>query len=300
MGGNTLHNRTKIAALLLALGLMSAACGTRLPDSSFETAAARSTATTSASDSLDLGDTDNGTTDTVPGETSTGGDTGTGSNGPSKSGTGGPSGGATGPVGGAVSGPNQACDIGITATTITLGNITAENGVLGDAFAPAVRGMRAWTAAINAKGGINGRKVILKTCDDREDRARDLACAQQLVERDKVFALVGDEHARSRWRVRSISTTRACRRSVFRSRTASIATRTCGARTRRDIRVTARPLATRARSISRAASSAGSRRRSAPRRRRSSNTTSTSRSRLVTRSPPASARRASPTSLPTR
>jgi len=52
--------------------------------------------------------------------------------------------------------------------------------------------MRAWTAAINAAGGINGRKVILKTCDDREDRARDLACAQQLVEQDKVFALVGD------------------------------------------------------------------------------------------------------------
>ncbi|MBA2608223.1 MAG: ABC transporter substrate-binding protein, partial [Actinobacteria bacterium] len=67
----------------------------------------------------------------------------------------------------------------------------AENGVLGDAFAPAARGMRAWAAAVNASGGIRGRKVILKTCDDREDRNRDLQCAQQLVERDKVFALVG-------------------------------------------------------------------------------------------------------------
>ena len=44
-------------------------------------------------------------------------------------------------------GPNQASDVGITATTITLGNITAENGVLGDAFAPAARGVRAWVAA---------------------------------------------------------------------------------------------------------------------------------------------------------
>ena len=51
--------------------------------------------------------------------------------------------------------------------------------------------MRAWTAYTNAHGGIRGRKVILKTCDDREDRNRDLACAQQLVEKDKVFALVG-------------------------------------------------------------------------------------------------------------
>src|SRR5205085_12173151 len=85
---------------------------------------------------------------------------------------------------------NTASDVGITATTITIGNITAENGVLGDAFAPAVRGIRAWVAATNARGGIRGRKIILKTCDDREDRSRDLQCAQQLVERDKVFALL--------------------------------------------------------------------------------------------------------------
>jgi branched-chain amino acid transport system substrate-binding protein len=88
------------------------------------------------------------------------------------------------------SGPNQASDVGITATTITLGNITAENGVLGDTFAPAARGLRAWTQAVNARGGINGRTVVLKTCDDREDRSRALACARRLVEQDKVFALV--------------------------------------------------------------------------------------------------------------
>ena len=89
------------------------------------------------------------------------------------------------------SGPNQASDVGITATTITIGNIVAENGVLGDAFAPSARGMRAWAPAINAKGGINGRQVVLKTCDDREDRTRALECARRLVEQDKVFALVG-------------------------------------------------------------------------------------------------------------
>jgi branched-chain amino acid transport system substrate-binding protein len=87
-------------------------------------------------------------------------------------------------------GPNRASEIGVTATTLTIGNITAENGVLGDAFAPAVRGLRAWVAYTNAHGGIHGRTVVLKSCDDREDRNRDLQCAQQLVERDKVFALV--------------------------------------------------------------------------------------------------------------
>ena len=66
----------------------------------------------------------------------------------------------------------------------------------GDAFAPAARGLRAWAAAINAKGGIGGRKIVLKTCDDREDRSRSLECARRLVEQDKVFALVGTNSAR--------------------------------------------------------------------------------------------------------
>ena len=77
--------------------------------------------------------------------------------------------------------PNQASDVGVTETTIRIGNITAENGVLGDTFAPAVQGLRAWAAHTNANGGINGRQIELFTCDDREDRARTLECARRLV-----------------------------------------------------------------------------------------------------------------------
>ncbi|MDQ2650025.1 MAG: ABC transporter substrate-binding protein, partial [Actinomycetota bacterium] len=91
---------------------------------------------------------------------------------------------------GAPSGPNQASDVGVTATTIRIGTIVAENGVLGDTFAPAATGLRAWVEWINAQGGISGRTVQLSTCDDREDRARTLECARRLVEQDKVFALV--------------------------------------------------------------------------------------------------------------
>jgi hypothetical protein len=40
--------------------------------------------------------------------------------------------------------PNQASDVGVTESTITIGSIVAENGELGDAFAPAARGLRAW------------------------------------------------------------------------------------------------------------------------------------------------------------
>ena len=181
-------SRTRPAAIGLTALMLLAACGTRLPDEAFvedpeevlvdgESAA--------ADDGADVGETDSadGTTETtVAGEGSTtGGDGGT---------TGGGTGGTTGGTGGGPGGPNTASDVGITATTITLGNITAESGFLGDAFAPAVRGLRAWVQATNAKGGINGRQIILKTCDDQENRSRVLQCARKLVEEDKVFALV--------------------------------------------------------------------------------------------------------------
>ena len=117
---------------------------------------------------------------------------------PSAGGSGGgaagsPSGPAAPAAGGGGTGaaaPNQASDVGVTESVIRIGNITAENGVLGDTFAPAVRGLRAWVQHTNATGGIRGRKVELFTCDDREDRARSLECARRLVEQDKVFALV--------------------------------------------------------------------------------------------------------------
>jgi ABC-type branched-subunit amino acid transport system substrate-binding protein len=183
--------RRRAAAVLLA-SLLLAACGTRLPDSEF------------AQTSVQGSTVDNGTTGrgsstgdlTTDGGDDSSADAGSGSDassGSSNNAAGGGTGASSsgGAVGASDEGPNTASDIGITATTITIGNITAENGVLGDAFAPAVRGIRAWAAAVNAAGGIHGRKIVLKTCDDREDRNRDLQCAQQLVERDKVFALVG-------------------------------------------------------------------------------------------------------------
>lgn len=172
------------AAALLLSGITLAACGTRLPDSDFAQASTQVTTRqlTRGSASSDESSTD--ATDSSVDDQSTPGD-----NGNAPSSVDAPTG--DGKVSASDDGPNTASDGGVTANSIVIGNITAENGVLGDAFAPAVRGMRAWAAAVNAAGGIHGRKIVLKTCDDREDRNRDLQCAQQLVERDKVFAIVG-------------------------------------------------------------------------------------------------------------
>jgi len=173
---------------MLLIAMVLAACGTRLPDSAFVEASATAPGARRAQDlTTDVAASDqaDATTDTVVADQNNASQV---TSAPGSGGGGRTAASGSGPA--AASGPNQASDIGITATTITLGTIVAENGVLGDAFAPAARGLRAWTQSINSKGGIGGRKVILKTCDDREDRSRALECARRLVEQDKVFALV--------------------------------------------------------------------------------------------------------------
>ncbi|MCU1380554.1 MAG: amino acid/amide transporter substrate-binding protein family [Acidimicrobiales bacterium] len=166
----------RIAVLLLACTVL-AACGTRLPDQAFVDARqqapsqeqTRSEQVAGEAEVVGPGDT---TPDTVAGPAAT-----TATSAPAASGQ---------PA--AVS--NKASDVGVTETSIKLGTIVAENGVLGDTFAPAATGLRSWAAATNAAGGIGGRKVELVTCDDREDRGRTLECARKLVESDKVFALI--------------------------------------------------------------------------------------------------------------
>jgi branched-chain amino acid transport system substrate-binding protein len=176
-----------LSAAALVLLALAAACGTRLPDEAFEKTTSAGVdaddATNAGTGDLAPGSTDGGSAGTVPSGT-TGGTAGAASTGS----TGGSATGGTG--GGGPTGPNQASDVGVTPSSIKIGTIVAENGVLGDAFAPAVTGLRSWVEYINAQGGIGGRKVELATCDDREDRARVLECARRLVEQDKVFALI--------------------------------------------------------------------------------------------------------------
>ncbi|HVT75582.1 MAG TPA: ABC transporter substrate-binding protein, partial [Acidimicrobiales bacterium] len=171
--------------LTVALALVGlSACGTRLPNSAFEASATQQQVAARTQDTG--GDTSGGLGDTT--ETTAVSDTGSSGSSGSNGSSGGGSGNSSSTPGD--NAPNKASDVGVTATSITLGTIVAENGVLGDAFAPTARGMRAGAAYMNAHGGIHGRQIDLKTCDDREDRNRDLQCAQQLVEHDKVFALV--------------------------------------------------------------------------------------------------------------
>jgi branched-chain amino acid transport system substrate-binding protein len=177
-------NRHRLLLVLVACALLAGACGTRLDDEAFVKAhrelageaVGSSTEGSAAGAETPVG--------AGPGDT-------TGTTAPATGGT--PttaaSAGGAAPSGGGAA-PNRASDVGVTATSIKLGTIVAENGTLGDTFAPAATGLRAWAAATNAAGGLGGRQVQLVTCDDREDRGRTLECARKLVEEDKVFALI--------------------------------------------------------------------------------------------------------------
>jgi branched-chain amino acid transport system substrate-binding protein len=176
--------RLQVVVAVTAVGLL-AACGTRLPDEDFVAAGVAAGGPVDGALAPGATTPDGQPTPGAPGATGT---TVAGAPGATVAG-GGPA--PTDPGGGPTpTGPNQASDVGVTETTIRIGSIVAENGVLGDAFAPAARGLRAWVEHVNAEGGIGGRTIELFLCDDREDRARSLECARRLVEQDQVFALV--------------------------------------------------------------------------------------------------------------
>jgi branched-chain amino acid transport system substrate-binding protein len=86
------------------------------------------------------------------------------------------------------SGGGTASDPGITATSIKLGGSYPFSGPA-SAYGTIGAAAKAYFDWLNAKGGVNGRKIEFTTLDDGYEPARALQNAKQLVEQDKVFAL---------------------------------------------------------------------------------------------------------------
>ncbi|MFA5889791.1 MAG: ABC transporter substrate-binding protein [Actinomycetota bacterium] len=181
--------RSGFLASLAALAVVVSACGTRLPDGEFLRAAGN--AYSSDPTGLGAGSADGGTASGGLGLPGTDSDGGT-SSGSGASGSGGPV--STGGGGGGTgSAKNFASDRGVTATTITVGNITPVGGPLGpEAFSGPSHGARAYFQALNASGGVNGRTIKFLTCDDREDPEGNKACARNLIDKEKVFAFAAN------------------------------------------------------------------------------------------------------------
>ncbi|MFG2775481.1 ABC transporter substrate-binding protein [Streptomyces sp. NPDC048350] len=93
--------------------------------------------------------------------------------------------------------PERAFETRPTATVpsggepLRIGIITsATSPVGGDAFSGPRDGARAWFDALNARGGIDGRRVEVVTCDDGGSGVGNNECVHRLIDERKVFALV--------------------------------------------------------------------------------------------------------------
>ena len=180
--------RTQRAAFVAASGLLVlTACGTRLPDSDFVgqqqgSAPGGVAPTSSAAPGVPL-----------PG--SSGSPRPGASSGPGQGGSDGqlPGGGVSPGASAPASGPNTASDVGVTPTTITIGNIISKTNPFDPrAFVGPGYGLEAYVNWVNAHGGVHGRKLILKTCDDQGSGNQNVSCVHQLIDRDHVFALVSN------------------------------------------------------------------------------------------------------------
>ena len=175
--------RRSTIAISIALALVTAACGSQVDRSVFEDQATPAgqpsgAAATGASGTGDVAG---------PGDVASPTDGATGAAPPP---------GAAPAAGSAPAAPtakkaNYASDVGVTPNLIELGNITTVGGPMPGQFEPFLLGVRTWVNEVNEKGGINGRKVQLSPCDDGMDAERNRSCARDLVENQKVFAIVG-------------------------------------------------------------------------------------------------------------
>jgi ABC-type branched-subunit amino acid transport system substrate-binding protein len=121
------------------------------------------------------------------------GATGTTSNGLSTTGTGGTSPGSATTGTGATTGSSRdnggPTDVGVSATSISVGNVSDLSGPQPGLFQGAVNGTEAYFAYINSQGGVNGRQIVLRSSDGQTDCTANQSAHNAMV--NSVFAFVG-------------------------------------------------------------------------------------------------------------
>lgn len=80
---------------------------------------------------------------------------------------------------------------GVTNETIALGQSTALTGPLGDLGTEVLKGSKVYFDALNARGGINGRKIVLTSKDDAYDAKKTLENVDAFIAGGETFALFG-------------------------------------------------------------------------------------------------------------
>jgi branched-chain amino acid transport system substrate-binding protein len=88
----------------------------------------------------------------------------------------------------ATAGADPAADPGVTATSVLLGGTAPLTGEAA-AFGTVAPGAKAYFDYVNAKGGVNGRRIEYRYYDDAYNPAQTVQLTRRLVEQDRVFAV---------------------------------------------------------------------------------------------------------------
>lgn len=81
-------------------------------------------------------------------------------------------------------------DVGVSSDEIVIGTWAPLTGPASN-LSTIVRAMEAYFAYVNAEGGVNGRKLRLIIKDDGYDPSRTPEVVRELVEEDRIFAILG-------------------------------------------------------------------------------------------------------------
>src|ERR1700681_4215934 len=90
--------------------------------------------------------------------------------------------------GGSGNTPVTATDVGVTSSTILLGNTIAQSGAAA-AYGTIAYAEAAYFNYIDTQGGVNGRAINFKILDDGYNPANTVPLTKGLVEQDQVFAM---------------------------------------------------------------------------------------------------------------
>jgi ABC-type branched-subunit amino acid transport system substrate-binding protein len=174
----------RFLVLLVAVGsVLAAGCGARLSD---DQVAALANANQASSDGLAAGNGGTNTGGTNSGGTNTGGTEGqAGSEGSTSGGTGGD---ASGP-GGESCTAQPSTEVGVTDTSIAIGNVSTIGGPIPGFGQTGVNGTNAYIAYANSQGGVCGRELRLVTADDGLQAGLNRSETQRLS--SEVFGFAG-------------------------------------------------------------------------------------------------------------
>src|ERR1700748_3779723 len=85
----------------------------------------------------------------------------------------------------------HSAEMGASNDKIGAGQSVALSGPAAQLGIQMRNGIKAYFDEVNAKGGVNGRKLELLTLDDGYETARTLPHTKERIEKHRVFALIG-------------------------------------------------------------------------------------------------------------